>query len=333
MTPISPSQCKKFCDCPRKWAFQKIGRVPRIESQALADGKELHTHAERWLRDGIAPDQTRRMGALFAKGLHLYPAPGTVATEVTLTAELLGVPFLGILDVLDVAGVHDHKTIGNKKWALDANTLPRDIQAVSYAAMGCEALNVEFMRDRWVYFPKAGGNPWPVDVTLQWRESWAWLREVAGPLIVEIATQREAGAPFVGDIEYCNSHFPADPESCDFVGRFCDAVNVCSLTRKGEDMTPAEKVAQYRAQAAARAATGAPPAVATVPVQTTVAPPAVVAPVAAVAPPVAAPIAVAPPVAAAPVGAPVDVGALDTDELVGALNARGYAVTLVSAPG
>lgn len=55
MILISASQISTYRDCPRKWAFDKIDKIPREDTPATKFGKEAHTVMEHYGRTGETP--------------------------------------------------------------------------------------------------------------------------------------------------------------------------------------------------------------------------------------------------------------------------------------
>jgi hypothetical protein len=320
---FSASQVSRFLKCPRQWAFDKLAKVPRQEAEALRFGSALHEQAEKWLRDRIAPDTTTKEGELFSRGIGLLPQPHSgLVVEGELRGGFDGVSFMGRIDLMDPAAraIWDHKTIGNRKWAQTSDSLRRDIQAVLYAALFGATFGPGPVGLCWVYYPKSGGNPWGVPTLVDSESAADFVRKVHVPVGRLLGELRENGSE---DIRWINEQIPAFPDSCEYVGRFCDACDVCSLKGNGSIMaeTMSEKVARMKAEALARQAAQAAPAAA--PVAVAAPPPP---------PPPPAPVAVAAPVAA-PVAAVGYSGTEPADSIldhVAALTAAGFKVTLTA---
>ena len=56
---VSPSRIKDAKRCMRYWAFCKLGRLPREETEPLRDGQAAHSVAENYLKHGTVPDVAR----------------------------------------------------------------------------------------------------------------------------------------------------------------------------------------------------------------------------------------------------------------------------------
>ena len=167
---LSASQIKAWRDCPRKWGFDKIDRVPRVERPALALGTRVHAILEDWLRNGTPPDESeifqgKYPGRIAAAGLPLLPAPPQARVEEKFWLEVEpGIVFYGFIDLLITASVWDHKTSSNmSRYALTPGGLLKDSQALIYAAVGFtdRARNGSWVGMglqglRWVYYATNG---------------------------------------------------------------------------------------------------------------------------------------------------------------------------------
>lgn len=160
---ISPSQVETFDLCARKWAYQKIDRIPSPQNAAAALGEAAHKHRENWLIHGIPPPVQQRVSGvegdaygydkaakLALVGLEHLPPPGKAQVEiplllpVTLDADPsvnggkpVRVKVNGRIDffvpntpesgfVFGEAGIPligDHKTTSGEQWAKTADDL------------------------------------------------------------------------------------------------------------------------------------------------------------------------------------------------------------------
>jgi hypothetical protein len=158
---ISPSQVETFDLCARKWAYNKIDRIPSPQNAAAALGEAAHKHREDWLIHGIPPPDDKT-GKLARVGMEHLPPPGKAMVEiplvlpVTLAADPtvnggrpVRVKVNGRIDffvpntpesgfVFGEAGIPligDHKTTSGEQWAKTADELlTKDSQAAIYAA-------------------------------------------------------------------------------------------------------------------------------------------------------------------------------------------------------
>lgn len=176
---LSPSSAAAFDGCPRRWKFKYIDRLPEPSGQAAVVGTFAHEVLEHLC--GLEPDE-RTLDRAKVLARELWPAieahddfaalelstddarafrwqawlaiaglwdledPATVevvATEQKVTADLHGVPFLGIIDRLDrIKGklvVSDYKsgTLPGPRWRDDK------IQQVMLYAAAVEATEGE----------------------------------------------------------------------------------------------------------------------------------------------------------------------------------------------
>lgn len=185
---LSASQLKSFLACPRKWAFDKIDRVPRPDTPSTALGTRVHTILEDWLRDGTPPDLNevysyenpkrpgetvvRLPGRIAHAGLHLLPPPRAPGLEIEgwLSLKTRATVWSGRLDLRYVdphtgeAVVHDHKTTSSPAYAKTPETLRTDPQALLYAASEMVRLNIDRVRLDWLYLPTNGGKAWKVSL-------------------------------------------------------------------------------------------------------------------------------------------------------------------------
>ena len=84
---ISPSQVETFDLCARKWAYNKIDRIPSPQNAAAALGEAAHKHRENWLIHGTPPpvdDVFDKAAKLALVGLEHLPPPGKAMVEIPL---------------------------------------------------------------------------------------------------------------------------------------------------------------------------------------------------------------------------------------------------------
>jgi len=163
---FSPSQIDTFRTCPRKWALEKIGQVPKGTSASAALGSRVHGILERYLK-GEAVDLMLREGEIALAGLGYLPppmAPGS-AVEGAAVLYLGGHEVHARMDLMckpeDLPGqgeapdvdlcILDHKTTTDFKWAKTPEILMRDAQAALYA-LYAYLLGARRVLLRWVYY-------------------------------------------------------------------------------------------------------------------------------------------------------------------------------------
>ena len=162
---VSPSQWDTFHNgCRRKWAFDKIDKIPRKAHASAVIGTKFHAQNEMWLRDATSPDVTKLEGRMAMASLKHLPAPKTVDVERKFRFSVGGVHYLGIVDVFDrefeyeasttgttTALVLDHKSTGDFAWAKTPEKLATDSQRVIYAAWAVLIENAASVLAKWVY--------------------------------------------------------------------------------------------------------------------------------------------------------------------------------------
>ena len=130
---VSASQLSTFKDCPRKWAYDKLDSVPRLDTDATNEGKAIHTELEDWFKHGTPvtrPEAVALLQHLPERGDHLL-------VEHSFEFAWPGIPVMahGFIDLVDpLEGVtYDHKTTKNlKRYAKSKETLRLDAQSILY---------------------------------------------------------------------------------------------------------------------------------------------------------------------------------------------------------
>lgn len=146
---FSASQIQLFRECPRKWAWKYIAKLPSPPNKAAQLGIEVDEgQLQPFLRDGRPFDYTRESGYIAASGLgHLPPAqsPGLEVQRHFILPSRGEYAFQGYIDlwlpdssvVPDLPGgapfVGDFKTTSDLKWAKSEEALRHDVQAMLYA--------------------------------------------------------------------------------------------------------------------------------------------------------------------------------------------------------
>lgn len=150
---VSPSQLKLFLfGCERKWGFTYILKLRAPSGRGAALGTRVHNQLEKYLRDGKQLDFTEMdehgvyPAEIAATGLQHLPAPQSHGLKIEgyfkfQVPECPSVIFRGYKDYTctpevrtdGLPHVGDHKTCGNWEYALSADDLKGDIQAIIYA--------------------------------------------------------------------------------------------------------------------------------------------------------------------------------------------------------
>ena len=74
-TCYSPSQIETYVQCPRKWAFTAIEKLPRTDTPSTENGRVIHAMIEGWYANHAPLDFTEEGPKGFTK-------PGYVAAEI-----------------------------------------------------------------------------------------------------------------------------------------------------------------------------------------------------------------------------------------------------------
>ncbi len=225
---ISPSALETFAACPRKWAWSKIDRIPKVQGAGAALGEAVHKQHEGWLRDATPYDMTTRAGELAMATLPLLPAPRSGHVEQEITFEYQGIKFGGKIDwngpdqppphPASRAVVLDHKTTTDLAWAkLQRAELLEHPQAPIYGKWATLAYCTEWVEFRWNYVEtkRKTGTPataksWHLvhrdEIDQHMVEPVRVARELLH--VVQVANaERAAGRPFTAkDVPYNASH-------------------------------------------------------------------------------------------------------------------------------
>lgn len=155
---VSANQITTFRDCPRKWYFDKIVKVPRTSTAATELGSAVHEELEHYLKTGRAPSNTPA-GEIARSGLHLLPKQNEVYVELSIEEHLpihdSPVKIVGFIDAIypKERRILDHKTSGNKKYTKSERELKKNVQMLLYAKAYIDhAPNAAFVELTHVYY-------------------------------------------------------------------------------------------------------------------------------------------------------------------------------------
>jgi hypothetical protein len=158
---VSPSQIETFRLCERKWALEKLDKIPKKPNAFAQRGTDAHTVLEHWQRDGSPIDFDSDIGKIIAPGLRFLPKPGTLKVEGSFVFRTPNATYHGIKDGRYkrplVREVWDHKTTSNMKWLKTPERLRQDPQANIYAMSEIvDAREVgeqlERVEQNWIYY-------------------------------------------------------------------------------------------------------------------------------------------------------------------------------------
>ncbi len=176
---FSASQTETFKDCPRKWGFQKIDKLPSPTHPAAELGSQAHILREEWLLKGVLPSDETLAGRLALAGLDSLPPPGSCEVEKELNLSTPAGPCVGRIDfyiedqskapfpslsgqtmIEGVPLVGDHKTTSNKMWIKTPEYLSNDdTQAAIYAQYAFENSSSDVVDLFWAYMVKSSPRP------------------------------------------------------------------------------------------------------------------------------------------------------------------------------
>jgi hypothetical protein len=240
---LSASSYKLAKRCVRRWAYKEICRRKEPETSATAFGTRGHEQAERFLRDGIAPDLHTPEGRLVYESIPFLPRPGEAAVEVPFAFELDGAWFYGRIDAIHEAERRklDHKFVGSLDFAESPASLVRDPAAVLYT-LAAPAWSVTQLR--WIYNlknRKAGQKPSnPVDAELSQTDARAVAREGLIPAWRLLSGVRAlfAGQDPTEALPLLDA-IPCNPHDCMAFNRPCPHLSYCSRENPGllEELT------------------------------------------------------------------------------------------------
>jgi hypothetical protein len=249
---FSASQIDTFLGCRRKWAWDKVARVPRPQNDSAKLGDCTHKQLETYLAGGPL-DFTEyvngiNVGNVAASGVHLLPAPNApgvqIETSFRFTSPDTGFTYVGRKDVEGDCGsvipvvegepdvppgpfVLDHKTTGNLRWAKTPDDLSWDPQAQLYARALLEERGVGAVNLVWTYYQTKGGKA-SKRVHLRVTSShanrtWRAIEDVAR----DMASTSEGLDG--GDAHAYVNTLSANPKACSAYGG-CPYQHVCRLS-------------------------------------------------------------------------------------------------------
>jgi len=233
---ISASAWGSFDRCQRIWAFDKIDKVPRVETSYQKEGKRLHEELlEGWL---LRREMPVSRSILDGGVLRLFPAPrkGLRAEECFVLRVYVkgkrgeGVVFWGFKDCeYEVDGqprVNDLKTTSDLRWRKTPGELQNDVQCVVYAADRlAEYPHAKEIRMDWVYMTR--NKPYKSETTEVTITRELMLAKMSGFLpkaqeIQKIALQASEIPKIKTEKgSYAALSFPASTSACQMYGG-CD---------------------------------------------------------------------------------------------------------------
>lgn len=265
---VSPSQVDTYIHCPRKWAWDKIGNVPRPANRFAVLGTQVHHVGEHWLKHGTGFDPTSRIGRIYlpaAKWLGergVLPMARGVEAERAVDDRIIdaggvSVPWTYRIDITVQTEasvlIYDYKTCSTLNYCKTAEELTGfDPQGLIY---GWDGLQIADGRDvglGWLYLPTNQAHAHKVHPVLarvdpqQNAEGVALLNRIAAEMIRLRLTVTDPMA------------VPCEPTHCTAYGG-CPYTGICKLTTEENIMalSPAKSSSQILAEMRAKHGAGA----------------------------------------------------------------------------
>lgn len=222
---ISPSQVVDYRDCPRKWWFDKIHKVPDIrpKKSQFTYGNVVHNIAERYLlADDQGRDESGQPVDLYPEGWHTDPDGSVSLAEQAHIRKLIQkaidsgvlrrlpnrrvewaidrtlvpgeVATIGVIDQYAPGIIEDHKTTSAIKWALSSKALAKDSKMLDYVAMLPEELLEDRTEIRLNYFCKDGKarkQVWPVNAFISRARAQDHLGELTSTAMMMLTMKEE----------------------------------------------------------------------------------------------------------------------------------------------
>lgn len=228
----SPSQVESWNDCNRKWAWDKIAKIPRGESASARLGTQIHAQLEAYQKglpfDFAADHHAARLAQEVTPWI---PAPNdpcvTVEGEISFPGPKWSKhSWTGRIDWYRFDGqsltIGDHKSTSSiASYAKTPEALATDTQAIVYSAWGIRRFNVEKVDLQWTYVQTRGAlRAEPRRLTLyreHIQDRMALLDQVANEITTTRETLTEA------------KEYPHNPDACDKYGG-CPYRNQCNLS-------------------------------------------------------------------------------------------------------
>lgn len=235
---LSASQLATAHLCKRKWAYDKIDRIPRKPNASAELGTRVHAVLEDWFLRHKPIDLTTREGQIAAPALRYLPPAGLpgLSTEGQFTLRLVH-HFTGFIDLRLGVAIFDHKTTKNYHYAKTPEQLEHDPQALLYAWAIMVETGAQQVFLQWTYLDTAAEKePHVVKKSLDRATVLQHIQShlaLADELVWYRANTTQA------------NHVPKDPNGCDAFGG-CPYHS----SRGGPcDVTPGESLRARLAQA------------------------------------------------------------------------------------
>ena len=235
---LSVSQFKTVADCPAKWGYDKIDKIPRLPNIYTPFGGEVHQLAEAYfLKSEDLPDVPNDAWDVWGQaidGSFLPPRGGFTEKQFHSVVTLddpnnTKIVLNGFMDYVFVKEdgricIVDFKTTSNLAYAMSDKKKPKkslnkDFQSNVYAKVLFDAMpDLQEVDCMWLYLggaknknaedarPRTPSGRKKVEVTITREEAESFFWENIAPLALDIIFYREQGLSAV--------HLPHNKKSC-----------------------------------------------------------------------------------------------------------------------
>jgi hypothetical protein len=216
VTLFSPSGLSNLELCPRKFAFDKVDKVPREGNAYAQFGTRVHSHLESYFKHGVMPPITEPEGNCAVALLAHLPPP---QPGMKIEQERRYGRFHGYLDLTLGATVYDHKTTSDHKWAKTTDVLPHDLQAAIYAYLLMQETGELRVTLNWNYVTRHKPRVLPVVRTVTFAD--------IQPTLDRACRLADEGQRILDDQIHALD-LPPNPQACDAYGG-CPHRTRCNL--------------------------------------------------------------------------------------------------------
>lgn len=146
----SASRIKDYRECPRKWYYDQVVGIPRVQSKAQADGESYHLQVEKYLLEGKPPDFESIRHAIQLGMVPRYdPNAGYLIEEPRNFNMGLSISGVGVKGKIDYQApfeatrdqffkILDWKFVSSFRYVPTEDELARDVQCLLYLKYGFE---------------------------------------------------------------------------------------------------------------------------------------------------------------------------------------------------
>jgi hypothetical protein len=231
---FSASQIETAQLCLRKWAFEKIDRLPKVTHPSAALGTLMHDQLEAYLKYARPIDTSTLAGKIAMSGIQHLPPPRSpgMRVEEWFVRKHGKATYWGKKDYsfkqyfggLPLVG--DHKSCGAFTWAKTEQDLQTTVQSGMYGWDAIEEADSNAAKLNWVYFRTQGARKsLPVFTTITKMQAEDVMEAVTdtSELLIAITDSTVQGQAI---------EIPANYAACEAYGG-CPRKEICKPTAKG----------------------------------------------------------------------------------------------------